>query len=122
MKAIRINKSKLAASLKANRKKHANEVVQAKLDRHEAFKEQIEVWSQKVEDGNLQFDDIPELIKFPLVPDNLDEYDYAIKVCEMSDDDVIELSEHEFQQYVMDNWAWKGDFLRTSAMYKGALR
>jgi hypothetical protein len=38
----------------------------------------------------------------------------------MSTDTVVELSEQEFRQYVMDDWSWKHNFLASNAMYSAA--
>ena len=37
---------------------------------------------------------------------------------ELSVDDVITLSETEFDQLVMDEWNWKQSFVATSSFYK----
>lgn len=48
-------------------------------------------------------------------------YDTAIKMLEMSTDDVIELTHQEFVQYVEDQWAWKGSFTMTTSLYNNKL-
>lgn len=45
------------------------------------------------------------------------DYDRAIRMMELAVDEVIELSERDFQQYVMDDWNWKGQFLTTNSAY-----
>lgn len=44
-------------------------------------------------------------------------YDTAIRMLQMSTDDIIELSQQEFSQYVEDNWAWQGMFKSTTSFY-----
>jgi hypothetical protein len=48
---------------------------------------------------------------------HLAEYDQAITMLEMSVDDVIELDEVEFAQYVMDKWSWATTFERSTVSY-----
>ena len=36
---------------------------------------------------------------------------------EMTQDDVIELNEDQFDKLVMDNWSWKEQLQLTSSMY-----
>lgn len=40
----------------------------------------------------------------------LDNYDRAIVMLEMSSQEEIQLTEKEFDQYVLDNWGWKHIF------------
>lgn len=51
-----------------------------------------------------------------------DSYNTVIKMLEMSDDEVVNLSMHEFQQYVEDTWTWKGAFLASTSMYNNKLQ
>lgn len=46
-----------------------------------------------------------------------DHYDLAIKMLNMSLDKDITLSQHEFQQYILDDWDWKGKFLMDNSAY-----
>lgn len=45
------------------------------------------------------------------------DYNRIIKMLEMTVDDIIELDEASFSQYVMDDWSWKQNFLTSNAMY-----
>jgi hypothetical protein len=49
--------------------------------------------------------------------DQTREYNKVIRMLEMSTEDVIELQEHEFSQYVLDDWGWKGQFLASNSAY-----
>lgn len=48
---------------------------------------------------------------------SLKEYDQAIAMLEMSADTEVVLSRQEFNQYVLDNWSWKGNFIASTAAY-----
>jgi hypothetical protein len=49
---------------------------------------------------------------------HVNSYETAIRMVEMCVDETIELDQREFGQYIMDEWDWKGDFLRSQALYK----
>lgn len=48
---------------------------------------------------------------------HLDDYDQALKMLEMSVDNVIELGPEDFDQLVLGNWAWKEAWDMTNASY-----
>ena len=47
-----------------------------------------------------------------------DNYTRAIRMLELSVEDVIEIEEHIFNQLVLDEWGWKQQFTAMSALYK----
>ena len=49
--------------------------------------------------------------------DHTYDYDVALKMAEMEVEDIIELNQAEFQQFVMDDWAWKEEFNLTNRSY-----
>ena len=51
--------------------------------------------------------------------EHLREYDRTISMLKMDIIDDVELSEHEFTRFVLDEWAWKENFSNVSAQYKG---
>lgn len=50
---------------------------------------------------------------------HLDEYDEVIAMMEMSVDETISLDSSAFQQYVLDNWTWKKNFIGSVTKYLG---
>jgi len=46
-----------------------------------------------------------------------DSYERAILMLNMSVDDVIELNERDFMQYVQDKWSWTDQFVATNSVY-----
>jgi hypothetical protein len=100
---VRINKGPLLERLKANREKHKKE-----------FGEALEGWKGEVilkmkEHLRLaQEEDTFELmIDLQKPRDYTKAYDRVITMLEASIDDVIVISDREFQQYHEDNWEWK---------------
>jgi hypothetical protein len=54
-------------------------------------------------------------LKYP--ENHAHEYERAIRSVELSVFDKIELSEQEFNQYVMNDWSWRNSFLTSSSGY-----
>lgn len=48
---------------------------------------------------------------------NLKEYDRIISMLEWCEDELIELTQHEFSQYVLDQWEWQERFLTSNSVY-----
>lgn len=53
----------------------------------------------------------------PAPVNQVKDYDRVIKMVEMSIPDEIELTQQEFQMYVMDDWSWKNNFITTNSAY-----
>ncbi len=49
--------------------------------------------------------------------DQTPDYDRAIRMLDMCVDDVIELNEQTFANYVMDDWNWTNNFLASNTRY-----
>lgn len=47
----------------------------------------------------------------------LDDYDRAVKMLEWTTQEEIELDQHEFAQYVMDEWQWQNHFAASNSAY-----
>lgn len=49
------------------------------------------------------------------------EYGRAIRMLELSVEDVIDVEEDVFNQLVLDEWSWKNSFVGTQALYKSLI-
>lgn len=102
MKTVKINKSALLEAIKKNRSKHENDVIIAiEAYKKEAFMQYEAAIILLKNTGKVSRIILQEPV------DKRDDYDRVLKMLEMSADVVIELDNHEFDQYVMDNWEWK---------------
>ena len=63
-----------------------------------------------------KFDDIKHIPSKPV--SYADSYTRAIRMLELSVDDVIELEQDVFNQLVLDEWNWKRNFILSNATYK----
>lgn len=106
----RINTKKLIEILKANRDGHvANYETAKKLYRQkygQALQDRL--------DGKVKFDSRIDLAR----PQNYQEdYDRAIEMLEMSEDESILLDTNQFQQYVKDEWNWTRNYRESTMWY-----
>jgi hypothetical protein len=117
MKDIKINKAKLLDIVRSNKEKHIAE-----------FKESVSDYKElvlKIAENNLEIAQTGDRAQFskiksmPQTPTSYeDSYTRAIRMLELSEDEVIEIEEHTFNQLVLDEWQWKSSFTATTTAYK----
>lgn len=116
MNSVKMNRMELLEIVKQNATKHVADYDEAVID--------YKVGVLKVAKANLKIANTGELDKFvfnkmPPAPVNYaDNYNRAIRMLQLSVDDVIELEDHIFNQLVLDEWGWKQQFVAQSALYK----
>lgn len=127
MKSVKIEAKKLLEVLKENRAKHESD-----------YKKSVEGYEKdllEVSESNVKIaKKVASLIKegeltkahqnwfeaLPSKPNSyLDHYDRAIRMVELSADEIIELESEIFNQLVMDEWGWKKQFVTSNAKYLG---
>ena len=119
MKTVRIEAEDLLEALHENLARHEENLETFLAERRERM---VEVLTDALFDLNAHPEDGEythgkESYHFPMPTDNTESYKRAIRMVEMSVDRVIELEQHEFDQYVLDNWAWKDAFMRSATHY-----
>lgn len=115
MNNVKVKQAELLTNLKINLKQHKIDVKEALEARHNEIEEYF-IQAQETMSNNPSYQP-KENINFPLPQDNSAEYSRAIRMVEMSVETIIELTEDQFDKLVMDNWHWKQDLIRTSAIY-----
>jgi len=60
------------------------------------------------------------VVSLPWPEDHSEDYERVIEMLEWSEDDQLELNEHQFATYVLDQWGWQEGFTKTYAMYSGS--
>lgn len=114
MQSVRINTQELLAVLRKNRNVHVDDYGEAMEGYREAVIAFLEKKLAEARGGEKIV-----LSGFPTEPRSYaDQYNTVIRMLEMSDDAVVELTAQEFTQYVEDKWGWKDSFSITTAMYK----
>lgn len=117
MRSVKVNKAELMKILQDNKKKHVKEYEESVKDYKKAALKVAKEHVELAKSGDL--DKIAKIKAMPSRPNSYeDSYNRAIRMMELSVDDVIELEEQIFNQLVLDEWSWKNAFVATSAMYK----
>lgn len=118
MQTVTVEKNELLKILRENRKTHI-----------QLYKEAVEGWKTDAMDQyqtaiKVLEDENKVTTHFDLQKpeSHVKDYDRVIRMLEMSVDDEIELSSHEFEQYVQDEWGWKDLFVTSNAKYAASLR
>jgi hypothetical protein len=116
MNGVKIKKSELLDALRKNLQQHKTDVLDAlRLRRLEVDAQLSDVMDKIKRDENYQ----PQRsFSFPIPEDNSREYEKVIRMVEMTQDDVIELDEDQFDKLVMDNWSFKHELMQTSSFYR----
>jgi len=60
---------------------------------------------------------VDSFVGLPIPEDHTRDYNRVIRMIELDTRDIIELSEQEFAQFVMDDWAWKKEWVSTASNY-----
>ena len=111
---VRVQKSDLEKIIKKNRSEHREIFEEAIENWHKQVQERLAILVSQAKKGP----DAVELhIGLPRPDDHTNDYDRVLKMLELSQDDEFELSQHEFSQFVMDDFGWQGTFLATSSNY-----
>lgn len=117
MNAVKINRLELLGIVRENATKHVATYEEAVEDYKKAV--------LKIATDNLVLAQSSDLEKFTKIKNNISppvnyatSYTRAIRMLELSVEEVIEVEEDVFNQLVLDEWTWKNNFVATSAMYK----
>lgn len=120
MKAVRLEKAELLEIIRTNKEKHITEAAEAIEDYKEVVMKIAYENMQLAETRNM--DSISKMKHVPVVPQSYeDEYARAIRMFELSVDDVILLEADAFNQLVLDEWHWKSSFDLANSTYKSLL-
>ena len=117
MNAIKMNRLELLGLVQANKIKHIAE-----------FDESVEDYKRLVlqsSTANLKLAKTASLEEFkkikslPSAPVSYElSYARAIRMLELSVDEIIEVEEDVFNQLVLDEWSWKRSFVMANSTYK----
>lgn len=118
MKSVKIKKDELLGVIQANRVKHSADFLEAQDKYRVVCIQKLTERIQKIQDSKL--DEDVDMNFSVITPTNkTDEYDRVIKMLEMSTEDVVELTSHEFDCYVRDNWDWSDMAKFSNSTYTG---
>ena len=113
MHTVKITKEELLSTIIKNRESHRKIFDEAIVGYREQAIKELDAMLAEAKEGKR----IRRAVSLIEPIDQTREYDKAIKMLQMSVDDVIELDEHQFSQYVLDDWGWKKSFLHSNRGY-----
>ena len=117
MRSVKINKTELLDIVRKNQKKHIKDFEESVKDYKKAAIKVAKEHVDLAKSGDL--DQIAKIRAMPQRPMSYeDSYNRAIRMLELSVEDVIELEDDIFNQLVLDEWTWKHQFVASGALYK----
>ena len=117
MRDVKMNKTELLNIVRENKEKHVREYNEAVEDYKKAAVKLAEANLELAQSGDIA--KISKIKAMPTAPVSYeDSYTRAIRMLELSVEDVIEIEEHIFNQLVLDEWQWKNMFVASASMYK----
>lgn len=123
LSTIKINRAKALERITENRVIHKSSLMKARAGWRE---EVIRIGYELTQDAEAlaceqqaSIDTLQAYIRsFERPPRSyLADYDRAIAMLQWSEDEHIEFTQQEFDQYILDNWSWKQDFMLTNSKY-----
>lgn len=117
MDSIKMNRKELLEIVKENQKKHVLEYDESVVDYKAGVVKLAKANLKLANSGELE--QIAKIRTVPTPPRSYEkEYGRAIRMLELSVEEIIDVDEHTFNQLVLDEWAWKQQFTAMSATYK----
>ena len=117
MNSVKMNRKELLKIVKDNQKKHVAEYEESVVDYKAAVIKLAKANVKLANSGELS--EIRKMKNTPQAPSSYeDNYSRAIRMLELSVEDIIDVEEHIFNQLVLDEWGWKQNFTAQSALYK----
>lgn len=113
---VSIDKTELLAIVRSNYEKHKAIVDEAQAKFRELAIAELESMLSDAKNGKT----FRRALSLPVPLDQSKEYRKAIRQLELSQNNSVEMSEVEFDQLVMDNWAWKSAFMVSNSGYSKA--
>ena len=118
MKTVLISKDKLLVKMKENRESHLKQYEEA-LD---GWKEKVINELEKALKNAREFIEFKTFLELPKPTDHTSDYDEIIARVEWNEEKQIALDQHDFNQFVLDDWNWKHEFIGTTALYSKLLK
>lgn len=113
MQSVNLKRDILLGKIKSNREAHRAIFEEATIGYRKAVIAELDSMIADAKAGKR----IRHSINLIEPMDQTKEYDRVISMLEMSIDESVELEQHEFAQYVLDDWHWKGQFMASNMHY-----
>jgi hypothetical protein len=96
-----------------NRDEHNKIFLEAMAGYTSKVKGDLQAYLERIERGEV----IRVQIYYPEPENHTRDYDRILKMLDLTTEKSIELSEKQFESYVLDDWAWKRAFLTSNSAY-----
>ena len=116
MYTVKVERGKLLNILKENREKH-RAIYKETLD---GYQKEVIRHLQFALDQALAGEKFITNIKLIAPKDYTENYNRIIGMLELSIEDMVEIDDTEYRQYILDEWTWKKDFEMSSSSYGGS--
>jgi hypothetical protein len=117
MHAVKVDRKKLLKIVTENKEKHIKDFNESVEDYKAATLKIAEANLELVKTGEL--DQIAKTKPMPGKPVSYESnYTRAIRMLELSVEKEIDVEEDVFNQLVLDEWAWKNQFIASASLYK----
>jgi hypothetical protein len=117
MNAIKMNRLELLEIVRANKITHVAEFLEAVEDYKKLVLQIAAANAKLAKTGDLE--QFKKMKALPSAPTSYeDSYKRAIRMLELSVEEIIEVEEDVFNQLVLDEWSWKRQFTVANTMYK----
>ena len=113
MDKVTINKDEFLIAVRANLEAHRDEFEKAITGYRKVMHRELERRIEDLEAGR----SIERTIRFVEPEDHSSDYEQVIRMAEMSVDETVELSSHDFACYIMDDWGWKQQWTLSNSQY-----
>ncbi len=117
MNDLTFAKELLLAQLKKNRAEHEKEYKEAVTNYRAKLVEILTTKLQDATDGKK----VDHYIPLTVPTEYLNEYDRAIKMLELCQNDNMVLTPQQFSQYWLDEWNWKSSYFTTNMAYSDSV-
>lgn len=108
----------LLAALRTNREKHAVEYIEAEKGYREKCVTELEKLVVKAKEAGPGAN-VDTSVHLARPKSHTKDYDRAIRMLEMCTNKELKITDSQFAQYVLDDWAWKSEFVGTNSAYMG---
>lgn len=117
MNAVKMDRVTLLNIVRENKLKHLAAYDESVADYKQVVVQVATVNLELATTGDLG--NFAKIKSLPSMPQSYESsYTRAIRMLELSVDDIIEVEEDVFNQLVLDEWHWKSSFLTAGAIYK----
>lgn len=113
MRTVKVEVKSLLEKLEENRKNHRDVFEKALLGYRAAAIAELEKMLTEARAGKR----IRRDVRLVEPVDQTKDYDRVIGMFKMHTEPTIEITEHEYQMYVMDDWSWKDQFTTINSNY-----